>query len=146
VKPRTLHLDPILRFFLFYCYNASAVVAYSVFQSRIHKIFLFSKRVRLPVACCKNLQRWRRNSWSLDWLLTYEIERLSADKVFDGGPADGRDQPIHESALQVRPEPLEPDHCKDATKLWQDLSLQVRNLNKPHKRPRCGISFVSFLI
>jgi hypothetical protein len=36
-------------YFWIYSYNASVVVGYSVFQSRI-KYFLFSKRARLPVA------------------------------------------------------------------------------------------------
>jgi hypothetical protein len=48
-------------------YNASVVVGYSVFQSRI-KYFCFRNALGYPWRC-KNLQRWRRKSRLQDWLL-----------------------------------------------------------------------------
>jgi hypothetical protein len=48
--------------FLIYSYNASVVVAYSVFQSR-KNTFCFQNALGYPWHC-KNLQRWRCNSRS----------------------------------------------------------------------------------
>jgi hypothetical protein len=45
-----------------YSYNASVVVGYHVFQSRI-KYFCLQNTLGYPWRC-KNLQRWRCNSWS----------------------------------------------------------------------------------